>query len=420
MGECENRLVFTVSIEPGFVLLPATLYNWPMTAALERRLRLHVQGPEHRFRAICHPGFEAMVARELLALGIAAAEPDFGAVEFSAKFGQTCALQALLRTPSRIIMRIHDWHAENFGQLEKGLASIPWELYLPGACVPQVDVVCHKSRLYHSDAVAERAVALIAQKLSAYARPDFSENPLAPAPQPQRVLLRLDQDHCLASLDLSGDLLYKRGFERFVEDAPLRETMAASILLAAHFNCYTSLCDPMAGSGVFSIEAAQWLYGPTPGALRRFACMEQPAFKPAAFAHALRTAAPAFAHGTLTTLFCADLDAKACATSAHNAHAGQVDNHVKPVQRDFFALPQAEPGTLLVLNPPYGKRLPTAPVKLYNEIGKKIRSDFSGSALAILCPTPQCQQALQVKPDAVIPTIHGGLRVSVILRNGKS
>lgn len=387
-----------------------------MNHPLDRRLRLHVQGPEHRFRAICHPGFESTVARELLGLGIAAVDPDFGAVEFNAKYGQVCALQAFARTPSRFIMRIADWHAENFGQLEKGLAAIAWELYLPSACVPEIDVTCHKSRLYHSDAVAQRAVAVIARKTAEAPMLVPLESASNMPPPPQRVFLRLEQDRCIASLDLSGELLYKRGNQRFVEDAPLRETMAAGILLAAGFHCYTKLIDPMAGSGVFSLEAAQWLHGPHPGNTRSFACQSQPAFKSAAYAHALSHARPAFPAATLNEFYCADLDTKACATIAHNASVAHLSTLVQPVCADFFSLPASTERSLIVLNPPYGKRLQTDPLKLYAEIGKKIRADFSTSAVAIICPTPQSLQALRITPDSVIQTQHGGLKVSVLIK----
>lgn len=377
---------------------------------LERRLRLHVQGPVHPLRAVCHPGFEAIAEKELRLLGIEDARPDFGAVEFSAKYATACALQARLRTVSRLVLRLKDWHAENFGQLEKGLAAIPWELWLPGGATPEIDVTCHKSRLYHSDAVAQRASALVAQKLSAY------PGPAQEALQPQRVFLRLSDDRCYASLDLSGNLLYKRGYDRFVEDAPLRETMAASILLNADFSRYTTLLDPMAGSGTFSLEAAQWLHGPCPGECRSFACEDQPAFKRAAYAHALKNALPLFPDTRLEQIQCSDKSQKACSTIDHNAQAGQVKHFVNARQADFFALTPSSPHSLLVLNPPYGIRLATDPIRLYKEIGKKIRQDFARSAYALMSPTAACTQALGLRPDSIIQTQHGGLKVEILFK----
>ena len=378
---------------------------------LERRLRLHVQGPVHPLRAVCHPGFESIVEKELRLLGVEDPRLDFGAVEFSAKYATACALQARLRTVSRLVLRLKDWHAENFGQLEKGLASIPWELWLPGGATPEIDVTCHKSRLYHSDAVAQRASALVAQKLAEFPRPAF-----AAPPQPQRVFLRLDQDRCYASLDLSGNLLYKRGYDRFVEDAPLRETMAAGILLKADFSRYTKLLDPMAGSGTFSLEAAQWLHGPCPGECRAFACEDQPAFKRASYAHALKNALPIFPEATLGQFECSDKSQKACATIDRNAQAGQVGHFVNARQADFFAMPPSTPGSLLVLNPPYGIRLRTDAPRLFKEIGKKIRQDFASSAYALMSPAPACTQALGLRPDSVIQTLHGGLKVEILFK----
>ena len=377
-----------------------------MNPSLERRIRLRIQGPEQSFRAICHLGFESVLAEELSWYGIDNIQLDTGAVEFKAKFNQVCSIQGYLRTASRILMRIHQWHAENFGQLEKGLYAIAWELYLPPHAELTLDVTCRQSRLYHSDAVAERAQAIITQKLNSF--PPYPTPPIS-----QRVFLRLNNNQCTASIDLSGTLLYKRGYQRYTEEAPLRETMAAAILLSVSFWKNKTLYEPMAGSGVFSLEASQWIHGPLPGRMRPFACQSQPAFKANAYAYAMaHHTAPFSAHDL--TLICSDIDPKAYATIQHNTQAAQVHSWVQPTCSDFFQIkPQSSHG-LLVLNPPYGKRLHTNPVALYREIGKKIRLDFPQFHYAIISPAPACRQALQLQPNNVIQSQNGGLPIQVL------
>lgn len=382
-----------------------------MNPSLERRIRQRIQGPEQSFRAICHLGFESVLAQELLWYGIEKVQLDTGAVEFTAKYNHVCAIQGYLRTASRLLMRIHQWHAENFGQLEKGLHAIAWELYLPPQSELTIDVTCRQSRLYHSDAVAERAQKVITPILSAH-----STLPLPAIAQ--RIFLRLNQDQCSASIDLSGTLLYKRGYNRYTEDAPLRETMAAAILLSVSFWENHVLYDPMAGSGVFSLEACQWIHGPLPGQMRPFACQSQPAFKDKAYAYAMAHHTAPFSANDLA-MVCSDIDPKACATIQHNIQAAQVHSWVQPTCSDFFQIkPQSSHG-LLVLNPPYGKRLHTNPVALYREIGKKIRLDFPQFHYAIISPAPACRQALQLQPNKVIQSQNGGLPIQVLCYTSK-
>lgn len=379
-------------------------------AVAERRLRQHVLAPTREFRAICAPGLEAIVASELHLLGIADPQCDLGGVDFQARYKDVCLLQARARTPARLLMRLGSFKCENFLQLGKGLAAIPFELYLPGQSTPAVEVTCRQSRLYHSDAVRERAERQLHDYLASW--PPLASS--APAPIAQTIYLRLDNDRCTASIDLSGELLHKRGYDRYVEDAPIRENLAAALLLAANFSQAKMLYDPMAGSGTYSLEAAQWLHGPEPGDLRPFACQSQPAFAEAAYRHGWAHRSPLFTQGP--TLQCSDRDAKALRTIAHNASASGTSAWIQATAQDFFALPPAPPGTLLALNPPYGKRIQANALSLYKEIGKKIRCDFSNSCYTIIAPTPECRRALALQPDFTLEFRNGGLPVYALTK----
>lgn len=380
------------------------------SAVAERRLRQHVLAPSREFRAICAPGLEAIVASELHMLGIEVLQCELGGVDFQARFKDVCIMQSRARTPARLLMRLGTFKCENFLHLGKGLAAIPWELYLPGQCTVTVEVTCKQSRLYHSDAVRERAECQLNDYLASW--PPLPHG--TPETIRQTIYLRLDNDRCTASIDLSGELLHKRGYERFVEEAPIRENLAAALLLAANFSQASTLYDPMAGSGTFSLEAAQWLHGPEPGDLRLFASHGQPAFAEAAYRHAWTHKAPLFAQGP--SLHCSDRDAKALRTIAHNVSASKTTAWIEASAQDFFALPPAPTGALLMLNPPYGKRLQANVLSLYKEIGKKIHRDFASSSYAIIAPTSECRQALALQPDITLEFRNGGLPVHALIK----
>jgi putative N6-adenine-specific DNA methylase len=135
-----------------------------MPENLEKRLKRQVHGKLHRFTAIVPLGFEATLVKELRQIGIIAENDAFetvdGKVSFSAKITDAWKAVAHSRIANRVLMDFVSFKAENFRELEKKADEIPWELYLPPVPVTPdtvpVHVTCKHSRLYHSDAVAER------------------------------------------------------------------------------------------------------------------------------------------------------------------------------------------------------------------------------------------------------------------------
>jgi len=391
--------------------------------ALARRVRQHVLGATHYFRVICHLGFEEVTAQELSLLGITGEMGlDYGAVEIQGKLTDAWKINAFSRTATRVLMRIAHFSAENFGKYEKELAKIPWELYLPASTgiLPEISVTSHTSRLYHSDALLERAQPIIAEALNERVLKQGGDISSLPS---QTIFLRFEDDRCQVSIDLTGAMLYKRGLDRFVESAPIRDTMASAILFAGGILSMETLLDPMAGSGTFSLEAALWSQGLCPAKTRStdknigFALGDQPAFKPATWNHLVKkTEVP---HpSSVMRIVSGDKNPKAFATLEHNLEVASMRDRVESKLSDFFDLPSHgwKSPALLVLNPPYGKRIKTDAVSLYAEIGKKIAKDFREISVAVVVPNEACHRALHLNPTSQIRTSHGGIDVTVEFR----
>ncbi|MDO4948114.1 MAG: THUMP domain-containing protein, partial [Fibrobacter sp.] len=199
---------------------------------LEKRLKRQVIGKPHRFIAVVPLGFEETLVEELKYIGVECVQDctangncaagikvaGDGKVEFTAKITEAWKAVAYSRIANRVLMEIATFKAENFGQLEKGVAAVPWELYL-GETGVVIHVTCRHSRLYHSDAVEERIRKNI--------------TPTDHASAPQHLYVNLQDDRCTLWLDLAGEELYKRGHERFVAEAPLKETIAAAMIFEA-------------------------------------------------------------------------------------------------------------------------------------------------------------------------------------------
>lgn len=376
----------------------------------EKRIRRNLRGPKQRFRAVCHPGFETITAREIMFIGVSPEKVSLskGAVDFEAKLSEVWKIHAYTRTITRILMRITSFKAENFGRLKKEFQKIPWELYLPSFTSPKILITSHTSRLYHSGAVEEQIRPIIEEKIAF----SLKESLLI---EPQSVYLFFENNICLVSIDLSGELLYKRGFSKFTEKAPLRETLAASILLSAGIQESKTLLDPMAGSGTFSLEAAFLASRKIPGTCRKFAFMDQPAFSPQTWNFILKNI-PEALNIPLETIYAADKDSKAYKTILHNIQAAQFENQIEAERSDFFSLSadRFSKPLLWVLNPPYGKRIPADTVSLYKEIGRKIRSDFSKDSGALICPNSFCKKALNFPEKKSIRTVNGGIPVEIL------
>ncbi len=382
---------------------------------LSKRIKRHVTAIPHKFRAICHPGFEKTCEAEFRTLGLAEpVEVSFGSLDFTARIEDAWKLTAFSRTCTRIVMRIESFSAENFGRLEKKSRSIPWELFFSRNSIPKICATSRKSRLYHTDAIAERLAAIVRESLDANGE-TLGES------FPQNLFVHFENDLCTISVDLAGVPLYKRGFERHVEVAPIRDTLAAAILFEAGLPCAKELFDPMAGSGTFSSEAALLSAGANLWKTRRFALQSAPSFRSNAWNFMTRKTSGLKLFPGLK-IRASDISEKAFGTLKYNLKTNGArpfltdlpEDALEISRSDFLDLPKADPASLLVLNPPYGKRISADVQRLYREIGKKIRMDFSESSVAVIAPNAEAEKALSLSPKKRVETIHGGIPVRVL------
>ena len=500
------------------------------TNPLEKRIKRQIHGKTHRFVAIAPLGFEETLVQELKNFKIEGAAFKViadGKVEFNTKLAEAWKAVAYSRIANRVLMEIGAFNATNFGQLEKKIAEIPWELYLfnaecrmrnaecrmqnfveasetaelaralpsrsqnecealmrnaelisgtnsvDNACSFNIHVSCKHSRLYHSDAIAERVLPLICSRLQDFGIEDgLDDNGTA---GPQNLYIDFVDDRCTLWLDLAGEELYKRGHERFVAEAPLKETIAAAMIFegtkiaGAESTGKILIIDPMAGSGTFSLEAAYMANGLIPGMCRDFALKHQPGFKEATWKHicsqftihnskctmeneeshfqtkcckSSNVIASPSGRGNLLKILTSDISERAINIIRHNMEhcplAEIAPEAIQPQLKDFFCYNFEEIASsnscpvLILLNPPYGKRLNFDAPTLYSKIGKFLNdalrkngySQAKGIHVAILAPKGECRENLlrecallnPAKNDAAkeIKTSHGGISLSAL------
>lgn len=370
----------------------------------------------HDCYAICPPGVEDLTAAELQALGIPPGVREAGGVAFQASTPQLYAANLHLRTASRVIVRIAEFSAKAFYELERKAKRVPWDRVLPPGSAARFRVTSRKSKLYHQDGIAERLATAVARVAPG--------PPAAPAgdapdeePDTQLFIVRVHRDLVTISADSSGELLHRRGYRQAGGKAPLRETLAAAMLLGAGYDGRAPLVDPFAGSGTIPIEAALLARRIAPGLQRTFAFARWPSFERNAWTTVrdeamgqIRAPAPAAIHGS-------DRDAGAVVAARGNAERAGVAGDVMFREAALSELaPPAGPG-LLVSNPPYGVRLEGSgdPRDLFARLGAVARARCRGWTLALLSADPAHDGQLGIPLTARWRSTTGGIPVRLVI-----
>lgn len=340
----------------------------------------------HSCYAICLPGLEAFVSTELSSLGVRP-KPERGGVSFRATTRQLYAANLWLRCATRVLVRVAEFRATSFAELEGRLRELDLGAFFESGA--QYRVSSHQSKLWHTDAIAERCERVLGS--------DRAEG--APL-----VFVRTVRDRFTISVDASGEALHLRGWRRELAKAPLRPTIAAALIYSTGWSGREPVIDPFCGSGTIPIEAALLAAGRPPhGAERAFAFQRWPTFEPGtwASARAQRPREHAAVHG-------ADRDAGAIAAAGANAaRAGVAPEFHEASFSDSLARFAA--GAFVITNTPFDRRVPGG-MKLARAFGDALRKSGAANA-AVLCSDAAFAQAAGLDPAPLFETASGGVSV---------
>lgn len=383
-------------------------------SVVDKRIRRHVIGRIRDYYAITAPGFEKICRQELIGLGIdgSGIVIDAGGVAFTGRFVDCQRANLHLRTAVRILMRIDTFCATNERQLEKKAAGIPWELFIPSGTLPEIKVRSRRSRLYHTEAISRGLLNGIVRQIGKLPAS-------APTVIPQTLFVRAVDDRFTFSLDSSGAALYKRGRKSGPARAPIRETLAAAILMTAGYDPERPLVDLMCGSGTFSLEAAMKAKRIAPGINRDFAFMGWPAYADNQWAFLKREIESQIRKLDRPLIFASDIDKAACKQLTETLAINGFCDAVKVAQSDFFDCEGKQYGDdpgLVVLNPPYGIRIGTRRQAndLYDTVCLHLVRHFRGWRVALITPNRKLSRQLPF-PARQRPLLHGGLKLTLVV-----
>ncbi|WP_409500930.1 bifunctional 23S rRNA (guanine(2069)-N(7))-methyltransferase RlmK/23S rRNA (guanine(2445)-N(2))-methyltransferase RlmL [Mannheimia glucosida] len=353
-------------------------------------------------------GFEEMLKTELEQICAAECKVAQGGVHFTTT--QKGAYQALLhsRLASRILLPLISTKIFSDSDLYASIVSFNWADLFDPRDTFYIDFSGTNREIRNTQFGAMRVKDGIVDyfERKGFARPTVDkDNPDV------RIHVYLDRENVVVSLDLSGDALHIRGYREETGKAPLRETLAAAIILRSGWKVGTPLVDPMCGSGTLLIEAAQMAANIAPQLHRKhwgfnaWKGHQQVVWKAVldeAFRNVELGAVRENCNSPLQKMFFGfDLDHRVLAKAKQNAKNAGVEHLIQWQQGDVAALKNPIPEQIgtVVCNPPYGERLGTTPalIALYSVFGQRLKQQFAGWNASIFSGEPELLNCLRLR-----------------------
>ena len=333
--------------------------------------------------APCHFGLEAVLKKEILDLGYEIVRVEDGRVTFSGDEDAICRANIFLRTAERILLKVGQLHAVTFDELFEGIKALPWENYIPSDgkfWVAKASSV--KSKLFSPSDIQYIVKKAIVERLKGvYSLQWFPETG---AEYPIRISFM--KDEAVVCLDTTGLSLHKRGYRTMVSKAPIKETLAAALLMLTPWHKDRILVDPFCGSGTFPIEAAMMAANIAPGMNRSFTAEKWTNFVGRKYWYGAIDEANDLVDDQIETdIQGYDIDGDIIKAARQNAREAGVDHLIHFQQRPLSELSHPKKYGFIVSNPPYGERLEEKShlPALYTEIGDRFRELDSWSMYLI-------------------------------------
>ncbi len=374
--------------------------------------------------ASCAPGLEPLLEREVHAIASNATRVP-GGVECTGDREAVARLLLELGTASHLLVRFAQFRVRELAELEAHVSRLPLTSFFKPHVPRRVRASAMGSRLYHTGAIAERVMMAMSYRLK-----DKTSEPVVFDAESDKiefvnVLVRIVEDRCTLSLDLSGPPLHRRGYRKNPYRAPLREDIAHALVRVSKWTPARPLIDPMCGSGTLVIEAARIAMNIAPGLDREFAYSLTALDDEGATLTRERDRLRALVRPAPSPLLGRDRDPLAIRASLENAErAGVIDAvrfEVGTLSGTLASITaegeEAAPRDVAyVTNPPWGERLgdPDALAPLYRALGSLVRA-CPKSTLAMAAHDRKLAYQTGVAVESAFLTDLGGLKATAMV-----
>jgi 23S rRNA G2445 N2-methylase RlmL len=365
----------------------------------------------HEFFAAAISGTEKALCAELRELGFASVRLNRGGIPFRGEMPDGWRACLTTRIAQRIQLLLGRFPVPTTDSLYQAVRAIDWSPYIDRSKTLSVSAVCVGSDITHSGFAALKVKDAICDHVRATSggRPNIDKN------NPDiRVFLYLANNKAALYLDLSGEPLHRRGYGREAGTAPLRETLAATMLRLSGWDRQSPLMDPMCGSGTIAIEAALWSANFAPGLLRdTFGFEHWTGFseEDRAELKVLKGELRGAVKSTTARVIASDLDPELLEKAKQNARAAGARPAFK--QRSILDLQKDEAAKFLITNPPYGIRLEKDP-DFCQRFAATI-SRLHGWRVCFLAGSPDYERIISAKPQFKVALPNGDLKCDFLV-----
>lgn len=374
---------------------------------------------EIKLAAISAFGLEAIVKRELQGLGYDNVMTDNGWMYFDADIEDIPKTNINLRCADRVMLVMGQFEALSFEELFDMTFDLPWEKWITKDGKFTVKGKSIKSKLYSvpdCQAIVKKAVS---KKLCEH----YDVEWLPETGAEFTILVSINKDIATLSIDTTGarEGLFKRGYREKSTDAPIKETMAAALVLLSYWNKDRILYDPLCGSGTIPIEAALIGRNIAPGLNRTFASQNWPVVKDEFWKRARTEARKKIDLDSEIKIYASDISQKAINIAKENAVEAGVDDCIEFSVRDVNTIEKTpfEYG-ILITNPPYGDRIgDIADIeKIHRKLGQVFGRDLTWSCY-IITAVESFEKEFGRKADRKRKLFNGDLKVNYYQYYGK-
>jgi 23S rRNA (guanine2445-N2)-methyltransferase len=364
-----------------------------------------------KFFATAAWGTEPALRDELRELRMRAVKCDRGGVHFQGDWQHAFKACLHSRIALRVFLPLAEFEASSEQKLYDGVREISWQDHLTTKHTLAVTAFCRSSALTHTNYVAQKTKDAIVDQQ----RDKYGERSSVDRRDPDvDIFVHLKKDVATVYLDLAGESLHRRGYRKQTIEAPLKESLAASILRLSGWDRKRPFCDPMCGSGTIAIEAALWSRGVAPGLSRdsfgfeRWPTHDKTAQETMA---ELRQQARDQVSSDGPRVMASDIDEQALTAAKANAKAARakIDFNRKSVMK----IEPLSPAGMIVTNPPFGQRL-EADRDFYSDLGAAIRK-LKQHRVAILLSQRHLERALKLKAEKFQLLFNGDIQCRLVM-----
>jgi putative N6-adenine-specific DNA methylase len=326
-----------------------------------------------------------------------------GGVAFTGGWDVCYRVNLWSRIASRVLWQVHNFSYANETDVYERSKRLDWPKFFALERTLRVNVTAQKSPLKSLEFATLRIKDAVCDRF----RDKMGKRPSVDRANPDvRVHAFLEEKRCTLYLDTSGEPLFKRGWRAGAADAPLRENLAAGILMLAGWTAEDVLLDPMCGGGTFLVEAGAMARGRAPGAKRSFAFEKLAAFDAGAWEKIERRE-----EEKAPQLYGSDTDPKALNAARRNLAEAGVERWAKLERVDALERTPPAPKGVMVMNPPYGERMgsPEELARFYPRLGDHLKKNFAGWRCYIFTADLRAAKLIGLAPSKRIPLWNGAL-----------